>query len=179
MRAKIDLVLAHVTVNPEKAGGDDGETGSALKFVGDVLVDKLVGLFSSSDAFASLAGALYGDGHDLIARDVSEIVMTLRMEGVKASLSGPVSEVEALEFTACRLNSVVLTPKHGRAVGVTLKLYVHPGEGQWDEIVAQLRKTVTLKLSGGKQVEEKPKQQASLPLPVTDESEQAEAAPVH
>lgn len=156
MKAKLDLVLTSATINPEKAGGDDGEKGSALRFDGDVLIDKLDGIFTDEKQHPALVEMLYGakDGHDLLARDVKTIALGLEMEKVTATLSGPVVEDERIKFTGCKLNSVALEPKHGRAIGITLKLYVHPADDQWNKIAELVRKELTLKLSGGREVED-------------------------
>lgn len=170
---KLELVLENVTVNPEKAGGDDkGETGSALKFVGDALIDKLVGL---SDCISTLAETLYGpnDGHELIAKDITKIEMNLRLEKVQASICGVVAEDERLRFSGCRLNSIVLTPKHGRACGVEIKLYTHPGEKEWNELVAMAKQPIALTLWGGSRVQDKPSKDSTKQLPLGSSGEAA------
>lgn len=159
MKAKLELVLAHVTINPEKAGGDEeGEKGSSLKFEGDVPLKQLDGLFADAKVFEALGRTLYGDdekGVDLVAHDITAIEMNLRLEKVQASISGPVIGDERARFSGCRLNSVTLVPKHGRAVGVALKLYVHPADDGWNQLVEMVKKGVTLSLWGGSRVEDK------------------------
>lgn len=166
--SKLETVLTHVTVNPEKAGGDEkGETGSSLKFEGDVPIDQLVGL---GDYISSLAEFLYGKdkddkpGYELVAKDVTSIEMKLRLEKVQASIGGVVNSDERIRFSGCRLNEITLVPKHGRAVGLTLKLYVHPENEGWNDLIALVKQGVTLSVWGGSRIEDKKPAQANLQL---------------
>lgn len=161
---KTPMEMTSATMNPEKAGGDAGEVGSSLRFKGIVLVDKLAEFFSSEQAYNKFLAGLYGKDDNLIAPDIRAMELNTDMEKVKLTIGGIVVEDARVEFTGCKLDTVVIEPMPARSVKVSFRVYVYPADNQWVEIKQLLRKNVTVSLSGGKPVPVKDDKQTALSL---------------
>lgn len=133
------LTISSVNIRREKAGGEDGDLGMDIQLKGKIGTAAFHPLLDGDQHAAALLDGIYDAEGNLRSLNVKDIAFKAEHKNLSVTLkAGP----DRQKFDGVDLNSISVVPEIGRAVEVTARLQLNPGDHQVEWLADMLRKEV-------------------------------------
>lgn len=139
MRFEAVLTISSVNIRREKAGGEDGDLGMDVQLTGQIGTAAFQPLLDGDAHGAAVLEGLYSAEGELRSLNIKNIDLKAEHKNLSVLLkAGP----DKQQFDGVDLNNISVVPQVGRAVEVTARLQLNPGDHQVEWLADMLRKEV-------------------------------------